>query len=133
MNTLINITKIIIKSLLVTSLLFSVGSVNAANSVKVETKVSKFATITNVSTSMRGDSLSVSGNLKRNPGSYLVIPGFVKIELLDANSKVIKTVRAIHHRHMHRVNSDYKFSVSIPTQSIDVSAVRLTHDIGSKY
>jgi len=133
MNTLINTTKNIIKSLLVTSLLFSVASVNATNSVKVETTVSKFATIKNVTTNMHGNTLAISGSLKRKSGTHLVIPGFVNIELLDVNNKVIKSVRANHRRHMHRVNSDYRFSASIPTESIDVSSIRITHVIGKMY
>ena len=133
MNTLINKSKNLIKMALVSSLLISVANAYAADPVKVETKSSKSAKVVNVTASMHGNSLSISGKLKRQPGGHIVIPGMVKIELLDANNKVVKTTTTNYRRHSHHINKDYKFSTRVPVESHDVNMVRVTHEMNQMH
>ena len=133
MNTLINTSKKLLKLALISSLLVSVANAYAAHPVKVETKASSQAEVTNVTASMDGNSLSVNGKLKRQPGGHLIIPGMVKIELLDANNKVIKTMTTNYRRNTHHANNDYKFSAHVPVESHDISMVRVTHEMSQMH
>jgi len=129
MNTLHKKSNKLIQLTLISSLVFSVSTAFANHPIKVESKNTDSAKVTNVSTSMSGNLLSVSGKLSRVPGSSVIIPGIVKIELLDADGKVLKTVKTKHRRHTHYVNTPYKFSARVPVESHNVSMVRVQHEM----
>ena len=129
MNTLIITTKKLFKLTLVSSLLLTVASVYAADPIKVETKSSNIADITNVTTSKHGKSILINGKIKRQSGGHIVIPGMVKIELLDADKNVVKTMTTKHTRHSHHTNKDYKFSARVKVDSDNVSMVRIMHEM----
>lgn len=129
MNTSIKTSKNLIKLALISSLLFSVTTAYAKHSIKIETVASKSAKIINVSTSMLGNSLYIRGKLKHQPGSSLIKRGKIKIELMDADGKLLKTVITKQRRHTHYVNRDYKFSTSIPVDSHNVSMIKVQYEI----
>lgn len=129
MKTLNTTSKKLIRLTLITSLLLSITTAFAAHPIKVETVASKSAKITNVSTSMLGNSLYIRGKLKHQPGSSLIKRGKVKIDLLDADGKLLKTVTTKQRRHTHYVNRDYKFSTSVPVESHKVSMIKVQYEM----
>ncbi|MFV1982665.1 MAG: hypothetical protein ACC657_03925, partial [Thiohalomonadales bacterium] len=99
------------------ALSLSISSAFANHPLQIEAKSTDEASFSNVKATLKNESINISGDIKRNKSDHLIIPGNVKLELLDENDKILKTVTTAQKRHKHRVNNIYTFNKKIPVSS----------------
>jgi len=109
------------------ALLLPISIAFAKHPLQIDAKSSDEAIFSNVKATLKNDKINISGDLKRSKSDHLIIPGNVKLELLDDNGKILKTVTAVQKRHKHRVNNVYTFTKQISVSSLHVSTIRVMH------
>lgn len=121
--------------LLITAALLLTASTSFANHpVLIETKSSDTAHFSNVASTVKNDSINITGELSGSSKGHMKIPGKIKLELLDEKGTVVKTVlvshkKSTHKRHKHSATKTYIFSKDIATNSLHVVKVRVSQAI----
>jgi len=128
MNIVKNTKKVILPAIFLVTSMMTVNTVFANNTINVKVGSSSTANITNLSANMIGNTISVSGKMKRSKQGHVVFAeGKVNLELFDKAGNLLKTVSVTPRRHRHYVNQPYKFSSRIDMAAHNVSKVVVTY------
>jgi len=113
-------------------MLIPLSNAFANHPVKIETKSSDIISFKNVTAVTKNDSINITGGLVSN-SEHHIIPGKVKIDLLDDSGSILKTVNVQYKRHKHRINNSYMFNKHMSITSLHVNKIRVMYVTKSQY